>query len=136
MIPENVPTVTAPLRVLIVDDNEASAKTLGWALEAAGHEVTIAPDGRTAIEAAQEIAPQVVLLDIGLPGMNGYEICQVMKQSPALAKTIFIAQTGWSGEENRRLSEEAGFDHYLVKPVSIDALAALLASFTAQRIAN
>jgi CheY-like chemotaxis protein len=136
MKPETVQAPVNPLRVMIVDDNDASAKTLGWAIEAAGHEVMIADSGQAAIENVKEFLPQVVLLDIGLPGMNGFEICQVMRQMPELAKTTFIAQTGWSTDEHKRMAAEAGFDHHLVKPVSLARIEELLNSFIAQRIAN
>jgi CheY-like chemotaxis protein len=116
------------LRVLVVDDNHASAQTMGWMIELLGHEVRLAHDGQNAIETAKDFLPQVVLLDIGLPGKNGYEVCEQMKTLPELQKTLFIAQTGWGQDEHRRRSQEAGFQHHLVKPVSIQTLEPLLAS--------
>lgn len=116
------------LRVLVVDDNPKSAKTIGWMIETLGHKVQIAFDGKTAIENAKEFAPHTILLDLGMPQMNGYELCQIMKQSPELRGTIFIAQTGWSQQEYEELSKEAGFDHYLRKPINIDTLQTLLSS--------
>ena len=86
----------------------------------------MATDGQTAIALAKSFIPDAVLLDIGLPGMNGYEICEAMRREPALKNTLFIAQTGWSQREHRERSKEAGFDYHLVKPVSIDALKNIL----------
>lgn len=112
----------AALRVMVVDDNEASAQTLGWAIELSGHEVKIETSSEKALTIARDFMPQIVLLDIGMPGMNGYELCKMMKQIPGLEQTIFIAQTGWGQEKHRQLSREAGFDHHLVKPVDIKTL--------------
>ncbi len=113
-------------RILIVDDNEASAKTLGWTLEILGHDIRLAHDGQQALSIAENYKPNVVLLDIGLPGMNGYEICRALRQNPALANTAIIAQTGWSQKEHRDRSKEAGFDHHLVKPIHMETLQELL----------
>jgi len=116
------------LRVLVVDDNHASAQTLGWMIELLGHDVRLAHDSQSAIDTARDFLPQVVLLDIGLPGKSGYEVCEQMKMIPVLQNTIFIAQTGWSQDEHRRRSQEAGFQHHLVKPVSLQTLEPILAS--------
>jgi CheY-like chemotaxis protein len=117
---------TASLRVLVVDDNEASAKTLGWMLELSGHEIRLAHDGKSALEIARNYKPSVVLLDIGLPGMNGYEVCKTMKLEPSLKDTVYIAQTGWSQEEHIQRSKEAGFNHHLIKPIDMKELQDLL----------
>jgi PAS domain S-box-containing protein len=113
-------------RVLVVDDNEPSAKTMGWAIELMGHDVKIAHDGVTALSLAEAYLPEVILLDIGLPGMNGYELCRAMRSDERLRKSMIIAQTGWGQEEDKRRSREAGFDHHLVKPVDIAELEHLL----------
>jgi len=118
----------SPCRVLVVDDNESSSKTLGWMIELMGHEVRLAKNGLSAIKIAKSFRPDVVLLDIGLPGMNGYEICKLMRKEPALKDTIFIAQTGWGQEEHIRRSKKAGFGHHLVKPVDMDDLKKILSS--------
>lgn len=118
--------VSYSYRVLVIDDNEASAKTMMWTMEMLGHTAQIALDGYTAIELAKTFLPNVVLLDIGLPGMNGYEICQALRKQPALNDTIFIAQTGWGQKEHRERTKEAGFDYHLVKPVDIKALTHIL----------
>ncbi|MBP7722922.1 MAG: response regulator [Alphaproteobacteria bacterium] len=114
--------VKKPLRILIVDDNQDSAQTLGWMLEMEGHQVFLKFNGPDAIEMARQINPEVVLLDIGLPDMNGYEICRIMQEQLNLAEAVFIAQTGWGQEEHRRRSKEAGFHHHLVKPVAASDL--------------
>lgn len=116
------------LHVLVVDDNHASAQTLGWMIELLGYEVRLAHDSQSAIDAAQDFLPQAVLLDIGLPGKSGYEVCEQMKKIPALQNTVFIAQTGWGQDEHRRRSQEAGFQHHLVKPVSLQTLEPILAA--------
>ncbi len=120
------------LRILVVDDNEPSAKTMGWMLEMLGHQVAIAHEGLSAIEKANAFIPDAVLLDIGLPGMNGYDVCRRMREMPALRHTVFIAQTGWGQKEHRELAREAGFAHHLVKPVDIEALKKALASVPAR----
>jgi signal transduction histidine kinase/DNA-binding response OmpR family regulator len=113
-------------RILVVDDNEASAMTTLWAMERFGHEVQTAHDGPSAIELVRSFTPQVVLLDIGLPGMNGYDVCRTLRENAALKNTLFIAQTGWGQPEHRQRSKEAGFHHHLVKPVDQQALQKLL----------
>lgn len=122
-----------PLRILIVDDSQDSAMTLGWLVEMLGAEYRLAHSGDQALKTAAEYAPNLVLLDIGLPGMSGYDVCKKMRDMPALADTVFAAQTGWGEEQHRRASKEAGFDHHLVKPVSLDSLQDLLASIKAQK---
>jgi signal transduction histidine kinase len=117
-------------KILIVDDNEASAKTLGWMLEILGHEVILAFNGPEALERSQIFKPHVVLLDIGLPKMSGYEVCEAMRQQVGLENTVFAAQTGWGQEEHRRRSREAGFHHHLVKPISSESLQSILNSIS------
>ncbi|HEY0962574.1 MAG TPA: ATP-binding protein [Pseudomonadales bacterium] len=120
-------TRTPPQRVLVVDDNVPAAETTGWMLEIDGHTVEYAYDASAALAAAPLFAPDVMLLDIGLPGMNGYDLCRALRQDPRFERTLIIAQTGWGQDRDRQLAQEAGFDHYLVKPVKFDDLAALLA---------
>ncbi|NBO18986.1 MAG: hybrid sensor histidine kinase/response regulator, partial [Proteobacteria bacterium] len=115
--PENM-----SLKVLVVDDSEASAKTLGWMLESFGCEVSVAHNGKDALECAKILRPNVVLLDIGLPGMSGYEVCKLLKADPRNKDAIFVAQTGWGQAEHRAKSQSVGFDYHLVKPVDIGAL--------------
>jgi CheY-like chemotaxis protein len=110
------------LRILIVEDNEALAQTTGWMIEMIGHDYKLAHNGPDAIDLARTYRPDVVMMDIGLPGMNGYDLCAAMKQEPHLKNTIFIAQTGWGQDEHRQRAKEAGFDHHLVKPVYLELL--------------
>ncbi|MES2207107.1 MAG: PAS domain S-box protein [Pseudomonadota bacterium] len=114
------------LKILVVDDNDASAKTMGWTLEILGHQIQLAHDGPSALQASLSFIPDVVLLDIGLPGMNGYEVCKEMRRQPLLSHTVFIAQTGWGQQEHLDRSKEAGFSHHLVKPINIDVLKKVL----------
>ena len=120
-------SVSRSLKVLVVDDNEAVAQTVGWMLEAIGHDYRLVYDGRSALEAAQDYRPDAILLDIGLPGMDGYEVCRALRQMEAFRKTTIIAQTGWGQERDKVLASEAGFDHHIVKPVGLDKLEQLLA---------
>jgi two-component system CheB/CheR fusion protein len=122
--PEKMP----PLKVLVVDDNLSAAKTMGWMMESLGHEVQQSHNGHDALAKAKSFAPDVVFMDIGLPGMSGYDVCRTMRQEDLLKNTLIVAQTGWGQEEHRKRSEEAGFDHHLVKPVRMEAVEALLAS--------
>lgn len=121
------------VRILIVDDSQDSAMTLGWLVEMMDADYRLAHSGDEAIKTAGEYIPDLVLMDIGLPGMSGYDVCKKMKEMPELSNTIFAAQTGWGEEQHRRASKEAGFDHHLVKPVSIDSLQDLLTSIKTQK---
>lgn len=125
---------SATLRVLVVDDNRESAKTLGQLIELLGHQAHVAFDGAEALALAEQMVPHLVLMDIGMPGMNGYETCQAMKRMPALKDTLMVAQTGWSEKRHNLLSQEAGFAHHLVKPVDLQALERLLAEAAATRM--
>jgi len=113
-------------RILIVDDNEASAKTLGWTLEMLGHDIRLAHESFKAIEIAKSYKPDIVMLDIGLPGMNGYEVCEALRKLPSLEACVIIAQTGWGQKEHMQRSQEAGFDYHLVKPIRIEVLEGIL----------
>ena len=115
-------------RILIVDDSEDGAESLSMLLQLAGHETHIAHDGRAAIEAAERLRPDAILLDIGLPIMNGYEVCSHLRRQPWGKSLVLVALTGWGQEEDRHRSKEAGFDAHMVKPVDHDLLMTLLAS--------
>ena len=115
------------LRVLIVDDNRDSAMTLGWLVEMLGEDYKLAHSGEEALSVASEYSPELVLMDIGMPGMTGYDVVKKMRENPALNSTVFAAQTGWGEEQHRKNSRDAGFDHHLVKPVSMKHLQDLLA---------
>ncbi|HEX5766310.1 MAG TPA: PAS domain S-box protein, partial [Woeseiaceae bacterium] len=115
-------------RILVVDDNEDAALALSRLLEASGHIVFQAYDGPSSLEAAKEHEPDVVLLDIGLPGLDGYEVAKRMRQDPALSEVLLIALSGYCQEEDRQRSREAGFDHHLAKPTDHKQLLELLAA--------
>lgn len=123
--PENSQT---HLKILVVDDNVASAKTTGWMLEIIGHQPILVHDGIEALETAKKSNFDVILLDIGLPGMNGYDICKELRKDIKFKDTLMIAQTGWGQERDRQLAREAGFDHHLTKPVNFDEFAKLIAN--------
>jgi PAS domain S-box-containing protein len=111
------PTTLAGRRILVVDDNRDSALTLATLLELEGAQVRTAYDGEAAVAVAREGAPEVILLDIGLPGMNGYDACRAIRAQQAPSRPFILALTGWGQQEDRRKSAEAGFDGHLVKPV-------------------
>jgi CheY-like chemotaxis protein len=115
-------------RILVVDDNVDSAQSLALLLQLTGNEVRTAHDGPTALEVAAAFVPDLVLLDIGLPGMNGLDVGRKIRAMPQLRDTVLIAQTGWGQVEDRRRSAEAGFHAHLVKPVDLAALQTMLAA--------
>ncbi len=117
----------AARRILIVDDNVDGAESLCLMLQLAGHVVRTVHDGTAALEVAPAFRPDVVLLDIGLPGMNGYEVARRLREQPELAGTLLVALTGYGQEEDRQRCREAGFQHHLVKPVDPPVLMRLLA---------
>jgi PAS domain S-box-containing protein len=116
----------AARRVLVVDDIVDVAESTGMLLRLGGHEVRLAHNGPEALQAAAEFRPDVVVLDIGLPGMSGYEVARRLRQRPEFLQTLLIAVTGYGQEEDRRRTEEAGFDRHLTKPVNPTALEAML----------
>ena len=121
----------APQRqILIVDDNRDSADSLAMLLEITGNKTYMAHDGEEAIEGIEKHRPEVVLLDIGLPKLDGHEVCRRVRQQPWGKDIVMIALTGWGQEDDRRKSEEAGFNGHLVKPVDYDKLLDLLSSLT------
>lgn len=113
-------------RVLVVDDSKDSADSLALLLKARGHEVRTAYDGEAAIAAAAEFRPEVMLLDIGMPGLDGFEVCRRIRGAPWGRAVVVLALTGWGGADDRRRTEEAGFDGHLVKPVDPAALSRAL----------
>ncbi|WP_332827767.1 ATP-binding protein [Ramlibacter sp.] len=114
------------LRVLVVDDNVDAAETLSAFLGMLGLEVHSAHSGPAALQAAESFDPDVVLLDIGLPGMDGYEVARAFRANPRMAQVHLIALTGWGSEQDRRRAAEAGFDHHLTKPVDLGQLEEML----------
>lgn len=113
-------------RVLIVDDNVDTAQGLSRLLVHAGHEIALAHDGTQALAMAREQNPEAILLDIGLPGMDGFEVVKLLRQQSSSAEAVIIAVTGYGQPEDRQRVMEAGFDHHLVKPVDFDELKLLL----------
>ncbi|MDY0976091.1 response regulator [Massilia sp. CFBP9012] len=116
----------AGLKVLVVDDNVDAALTLSMILEASGHVPRVGHDGHGALEAAREFRPRVAFLDIGMPGMSGYDTARAMRAMEELDGVVLVALTGWGAESDRQLSSEAGFDHHLTKPVQLEVVEELL----------
>ena len=117
---------TGTHRILVVDDNRDAADSLEMVLHAYGHEVLVAYDGLEAVEATGAFRPDIVLLDIGLPKLNGFDVARRIRAALG-EKVLLIAVTGWGQEEDRRKSREAGFDHHLTKPVDFTVLLDLIA---------
>ena len=115
-----------PRQILIVDDNADAADMLAMNLRAAGHSATIAADGTEALTCARDSVPEVVILDIGMAGLNGYDVARTLRQGSATKGALLIAVTGWAGEANRQRAMEAGFDHHLTKPVKMTELLSLI----------
>ena len=115
-------------RILVADDNHDAAKSLTLLLRQGGHEVYIAFDGTEAVVSAQDCRPEVMILDIGMPGMNGYDVARRIREQPWAKGVCLVALTGWGQEVDRHRAREAGFDAHLVKPVDLDAINALLAT--------
>ena len=113
-------------RILVVDDNIDFVQTLGMVLELHGHQVEVAFDGVAGLEAALRAVPDVVVLDVGLPKLNGYEVCRRIREESLPVQPMIIGATGWSQLVDRTLGRYAGFDAQLVKPFGYDALATLL----------
>jgi signal transduction histidine kinase len=126
--------LVSQLRVLVVDDNRDAASSLAMLLKIMGNDVRTAYDGEEAVDAAVEFRPDVVLCDIGLPKMNGYEVARTLRQATWSKNMALIAVTGWGQDEDRRKSEEAGFDRHLVKPVDPQALMKLLAGLDVVKV--
>jgi PAS domain S-box-containing protein len=124
------PVRTAALRVLITDDSKDAAGSLATLLRVMGHRVETASDGLAAIEAGAAFLPDLVLMDIGMPRLNGYEACRRIREQPWGERVTVIALTGWGQEEDRRRSRQAGFDGHFVKPIDLGELEKVLASVT------
>jgi signal transduction histidine kinase len=118
------------LRVLVVDDNVDVAETIGWLLEDMGHDFLLVHDARQALEVAHEFLPGIILLDIGMPFMDGHSVCRAFRQDEALKHIPIVAQTGWGQESDRAATTAAGFDYHLVKPIGMQELKRTLAMAT------
>ncbi|HKQ23107.1 MAG TPA: CHASE3 domain-containing protein [Burkholderiales bacterium] len=121
------------LRVLIVDDNHDSADSLSLLLKLTGNEVETAHDGLRGVEAAERFRPEMILLDIGLPGLNGYDVARKIRELPFGKEILLVALTGWGQEEDRRKSRDAGFDRHLIKPLDYNVLMEILGSVRGPR---
>ena len=133
--PINLPAAGATAlpvrRVVVVDDTRAAVYTLARLLETMGQQVRTADDAATALELIRKERPDLVISDLAMPNMNGYELAQHVREDPALSGLVLVALTGYGQESNRRRAKEAGFDYYLVKPVSLEALETMLATLSA-----
>ena len=127
------PAIPSGHKLLVVDDNPDAAISLSMLLRLQGHEVRMAHDGPSALEAAMQYLPDMIFLDIGMPGMDGYEVARRVRSIPCLERTILAALTGWGQQEDRRRTAEAGFDHHLVKPVEPQIVESLLRELNSAR---
>jgi CheY-like chemotaxis protein len=118
------------LRVVVADDNEDAATTLAMLLELMGQEVRVVHDGEAAVAACAEFDPDVVVLDIGMPKLNGYEACKRIRQQPGGAERLVVALTGWGQQQDLVRSSDAGFDRHLVKPIMAEAIKSVMAGVT------
>ena len=116
--------------ILVVDDNRDAAESCAMLLELSGHHVQTAYSGREALEIAETLRPDALLLDIGLPDLSGYELAQQMRAAPWGQGAVLVAVTGWGQDEDRRRAFDAGFDHHLTKPIEAERLERLLCSLT------
>ena len=128
------PTPTTTRRILVVDDSQDAATTLAMLLDLGNNQTLMAHDGLEAVKQAEAFRPAVILLDIGLPKMNGYDACRAIREQPWGQDIVMIALTGWGKEEDRRKSKEAGFDGHMVKPVDYAALMKLLATLQTAKV--
>ena len=113
-------------RVLIVDDNRDSVETMATLIRLSGHEIEMAHDGETALKKAKSFKPEIILLDVGLPDMHGYEVAERLRAIPENKSLVIVALTGYGNEEDRRRARDAGFDYHFVKPVDFTALESLI----------
>ena len=130
-VPQSAEGAVGGTRILVVDDNVDAATTLSMILEACGYTTQVAHGGIEALAAAQAFRPQVAFLDIGMPGMDGYETARAMRGLEGLEDVTLVALTGWGADSDRRKSNEAGFDQHLTKPVQLDVVQDLLAKLAA-----
>jgi PAS domain S-box-containing protein len=130
---EEVQLAEPRCRVLIVDDDEDTAESLAMLLQASGHDVRMAHDGPAALEAALDYRPDVMLLDIGLPMLNGFEVAERLRQQAEIRDTVLVAVTGYGQERDRQRTQQAGFDYHLVKPADFDDVQKILVTVAGQR---
>jgi signal transduction histidine kinase len=121
------------LKVLVVDDNFDVAQTTGWMIEAIGHDYRLVHESKLAVQTAREYQPDAILLDINMPGMDGYAVCRALREQSLFEATVIIAQTGWGQTQDRASTGESGFDHHLTKPVNMDRLEQVLIGLLSER---
>jgi signal transduction histidine kinase len=131
--PSRVSQQEATLKVLVVDDNFDVAQIMGWMLETIGHDYRLVHESKLAVQTAQEYRPDAILLDINMPGMDGYAVCRALREQTLFDDTVIIAQTGWGQAQDHAGAGESGFDHHLVKPVNMDRLEQVLAGILSAR---
>jgi two-component system OmpR family response regulator len=119
---------TQPRRVLLVDDSVDAAEAMSMLLETLGHEVRVVHDGPSALAIVDDFAPEVVILDIGLPGMSGFDVARELRMRAATKTALLIALTGYGADSDKQEARDAGFDHHLVKPVSFTAIETVIAA--------
>jgi CheY-like chemotaxis protein len=124
--PERASEPGRRLRILVVEDNHDAAESLTAMLELWGHEVRVAYDGAAALQLAETATPDVILSDLGLPGMDGYELARQLRARPAFGRVLLVALSGYGRDEDRRAAADAGFDHHLVKPPDLKTLLQLI----------
>jgi CheY-like chemotaxis protein len=124
---------TPSRRILVVDDNVDAAQSLAFLLQAEGHEVCIAHDGEQAFISAGDFRPDIAMLDIGLPKLDGYAVAEAIRREPWGGNILLLALTGWGQNDDKRRALEAGFDHHLTKPVDLDQVNALIAENQSRR---
>ncbi len=124
---------SAARRILVVDDNRDSAESMAMLLQLCGHQTWLAFDGSSAVSLAAEHSPDVVVLDIGLPGMDGYQVARTLRGLPQTSDSLLIALTGYGQEQDRQRSKAAGFSQHLVKPVDVESLLQAIARYQRAR---
>jgi CheY-like chemotaxis protein len=125
-LPPAAPGTESRLKVLVADDNRDAADSLAMVLEMNGHEVLVAHTGEQALEIARQVLPQVMILDIGMPDMTGYEVARELRRESWGGRILLLAITGWGQKEDKERALEAGFDHHMTKPVDVDQVEKLL----------
>jgi CheY-like chemotaxis protein len=122
------------LHVLLVDDDPDAAEAVAALLQLQGHRTALVHDGLEVLEAARSFVPDVIFMDVGLPGINGYEAAALLRQEKSLQRVLLIALTGWGTPAHKQASLDAGFDLHLTKPVSFDALLEVLGKVEPRRL--